>query len=175
MTPYFYTTFFYLTTAVLLMTNAQPDPNWTPVQKADYYRYKGQVQKSLQILTALIQKEPANHDAYLSLAVTYDRLGNEDAEEKAFKKAVEVAPLVSMVYERYGDFLSGSKRYYDALKLYQLGAQKIPRDADMYYHLANVLIKLEEYEQALKAINQSIALNDKSSYYYYKRGYIQKN
>ncbi|EAY28108.1 tetratricopeptide repeat protein [Microscilla marina] len=127
---------------------------------------------TLKIVDKILAKDAHNYEAYITRSLVYNDLGNDAKEEAALKKAVEVAPKELEVYQRYGGFLSGSKRLPDARDIYLQGIQHLPDNADLYYLLSRVYKQMNERTKALTTINQAIALDSTVYEYYFRRAYI---
>ena len=141
-----------------MYSQAQSDTEKT-LKKAESLFYDDKHEESIQLLKQVTISDPNNYKAYLWLSLNYRELKNIQEREIVLKKAIAVAPFVPEVYYRYGGFLSGSKRYWDAKALYDQGIKNIPKDAEMYYLQSSVMTDLELYEESLPYIDQAIGLD----------------
>ncbi|EAY28105.1 tetratricopeptide repeat protein [Microscilla marina] len=127
---------------------------------------------TLKIVDKILAKDAHNYEAYITRSLVYNDLGNDAKEEEALKKAVEVAPKELEVYQRYGGFLSGSKRLPDARDIYLQGIQHLPDNANLYADLASVYKRMNDDKKALEMVNKAIILDAKIPRYYFLRAYI---
>lgn len=158
----------------LTCLTAEAQKKMTLLEEANEFFYADQYKKALRVLDKLIKKEPENHEIYILRSLIYRETNKPVEREIAYKKAIEVGPLVPEVYYRYGGFLRGNKRLPEALSIYEQGVARIPDDAEMHYQLGYLHSRMNNYSDALVSFNQAISLDSTNSYYYYFRGSAHK-
>ena len=78
------------------------------------YMQRGDYKVALDKLQRSLQQDPTLPSAHNTIAVLYQRLGEEDKAEHHFKQAVKRAPDYSEAQNNYGVFLCQQKRYKEA-------------------------------------------------------------
>ncbi len=75
---------------------------------------KRQLMEAFQQVSAAIEKNPANAQAWGLLGLINQRLGRSEAAEKAFNQALRLAPDDPALLNNYGSFLCSQRRWEDA-------------------------------------------------------------
>lgn len=108
------------------------------------------MEKEIETLQELLQKDPSNFQARRELSVLLANNGfNEEALSnflyliKYFPEDAELHYNIGILYEKQKDFINAKKSYERAIE--------ISPQEDFYYNLGEVLVSLEEWQKALEA------------------------
>ncbi len=112
---------------------------------------------------------PANR---LALATAYVRTKQLDKALPLMEQAVAEAPDHAGLRLMYGRLLRDAKQYARAAREFHRVAQAQPDSAEAWKELAGMLILLEDYPQALAALDRLKSLGAETPAHYYFRGMI---
>lgn len=109
---------------------------------------------------------PANRTA---LAVAYQRMKQWDKAEVQLKQALAAAPDEMEIRLRYGRLLRDQKKYQEAAAEFHRVVLARPTSVDAWNELAGVLILLENYPQALAALDRIQQMGGETAGHIYLR------
>ncbi len=131
------------------------------------------LEESVLAMERVIQLDPENSSAWLSIAITLGIMGNGSESSKAYEKALNLIdndlkknPQDARAWEAKSDALIGLGRQeesFDAiektLEILNLSIEKNPRDGEAWWSKANVLYRMGRSDEALQAYEKVIELN----------------
>ena len=143
--------------------------------KADKYPFKtyqlweqgrrasaeGNLEAAVALLTQAIAAGPKFAAAYNTLAWLYaDKLGANLAEaERLARRAHELDPEATHIYDTLGWILYKQGRYTDALNAFEQALARAPNNTEYLYHGSLAAMKNGQPSQALKYLTQAITLD----------------
>lgn len=131
---------------------------------------KAKARKFLPIANAKIAEEPNNAQYYLARAQIYRDLEDYQLALKDVNRSLELKPSNQIAYEFraaiYGQLLDWSSSLRDINKAIEIGPQK----ADLFQSRATNLLFMERFQEALAAIDRSIAMDSSIASSYAIRG-----
>ena len=113
------------------------------------YEKKGLFKDAVKAGQKALELEPGNEVACKSTAISLYYLEEYDRSIEMFKKAVIKSPEDGELICRYAMVLQARGYLEEASKNYRLSIEKSPDLLDSYYNLANTLLTLGRYEEAL--------------------------
>ena len=154
------------------------------------YMQRGDYAFALEKLEKALQQDPNLPSAHNTIAILYQRLGEDEKAEYHFKKAVDLAPEYSEAQNNYGAFLCQQQRFAEAEKRFLIAVENpLYQSAAQAYEIAGLCAlqqqqvkKAEGYfrralqiEPALsKSLLQMAEINYQQQNYLQARGYIQR-
>ena len=119
----------------------------------------GNMEEAVELLTQAIAAGPEFVAAHNTLAWLYaDKLGTNLAEaERLARRAHELAPDATHIYDTLGWILYKQGRYTEALNAFEQALAHTPNSAEYLYHASLAAMKNEQSTQALKYLTQVIA------------------
>lgn len=128
----------------------------------------------IENLQVLLQEDPSNFQARRELSILLAQNGfNEEALSnieyliKYFPEDAELQYNVGILYEKIKDFKKAKKAYKKAIK--------ISPQEDFYYNLGEVLISLEEWDEAIEAFKTVLQTDSKDGNCYFNLGLCYYN
>ncbi len=109
-------------------------------------------------------------NALLSLANFEVRLGNADAAEAAFARALYIEPGWSVVRVNYADFLRSTGADDRGEKLLREGLLLDDDDASLHHALGLLLVRSDRRDEGLDALARATALDDDNARYAFVYG-----
>ncbi|MCK6611514.1 MAG: tetratricopeptide repeat protein [Bacteroidia bacterium] len=149
----------------------QPDFNEAAYKLADLYFLVKEHQKSIDLFTALIKKDPGNARPYHGLGLNYKDMKDTLRAIYHFQTAVENDPkdLESVLYCAN---LYAGKGNPLALEYYQSALKIKPKSTDALFGRAYFFQQKKLYVQALKDYRKVIDIEPENYRAYYNVGYI---
>jgi tetratricopeptide (TPR) repeat protein len=137
---------------------------------------EGQDQKALEEYSRVLELEPRNVEAFLRIAIAYDKFEMPEKATEAYRKAIDLDPGYFEPYEELGLFFYYRGRYPEAAEQFQKAIERAPGVVDAHTSLGGVLCDLGRYEEAEDALLASLriretaaALNDLGATRVYQR------
>jgi protein O-mannosyl-transferase len=111
---------------------------------------------------------PKFPEALGQLARIYMRDGENEKSEMYFKKAIEIAPSVSLYRSNYGTLLFNQKRMQEAQEQFEKAIQFNPYFVDAYFNLGAIHGEAGRQDEAIANFQKVISLNPNyaEAYYY---------
>ena len=116
---------------------------------ANFYRDRGDIEKSERTYREAIARHPSFGPAYVNLADLYRSLENDEQAEEVLRDALEISPAEADILHSYGLLLIRHQRYPEAAKLLGRAAQLRPDNARYSYVYALALQKVGDTDNAL--------------------------
>ena len=131
------------------------------------------LEESVLAMERVIQLNPENSSAWLSIAKTLGIMGNGSESSKAYEKALNLIdndlkknPQDARAWEAKSDALIGLGRQEEsldaiekALEILNLSTERNPKDGEAWWSKANVLYGIGRSDEALQAYEKVIELN----------------
>jgi protein O-GlcNAc transferase len=112
---------------------------------------------ALQLIQAAIQQRPNEAIYYGNLGVAYEKQGDKQQAEAAFRRALELNPNYPDGLNNLGQLLQSAERYDEALTLLKRAIELKPDNADAWNNLGVGAMKQSQFDQAnlhfLKALS----------------------
>jgi serine/threonine-protein kinase len=108
---------------------------------------------------------PNDPTALIGLARAYEKQGRAADAEATYRKALNVRPDSATGLMWFGSFCYGQARYADAAQHFRRATELDPTFALAHANLGGALIALGQYEQALSALQQSLAVRPSANGY----------
>ncbi len=119
----------------------------------------GQYEESVKALSAVLERDPTNADAYRELGRAYDALGDAARAEATLKRAVAARPGDWAAYNSLGSFYAGRQRYAEAAAQFERVVALTPDNARGYSNLGSMYGLLRQWDQAYRALEKATSLN----------------
>lgn len=123
----------------------------------DLYK-QGQHKEAVETFTRLIENNDEYVEAYRLRGSSYMKLKEYDLAISDFKKAIDLAPDQNGVFSDLGTAYYYSKRFIEALKMYDLEIEKGHENQLVYFNRALCLDQLGRLDEALDDIRTSLKL-----------------
>lgn len=107
-----------------------------------------------------------------ALALAYSKAGEPEKALQQMRQALALAPGDPDLRLLYGRLLRDQKRFAEAASEFQRYAQARPDSVEGWSELAAMLVSLEQYPQALIALDRVRALNRESAGHHYLRAIV---
>jgi len=135
----------------------------------------GEAAKAIPELEASVAKSPTTANRY-ALATAYIQNNEYAKAESVLQTALAQEPDDLALRMNYARVLRQQKKYAPAAEQFFRVAKAKPDRADAWSELAGVLVLLEQYEQALGALDKVKALNaEKPGHFYLRAIVLDKN
>jgi tetratricopeptide (TPR) repeat protein/GT2 family glycosyltransferase len=133
------------------------------VNLGSIYAQKKQWQKAIRYFEQAIELKPDFDGAYRNLARVWTELGDIDKATEANYRAYQIAPQKVTAADHYllGRQLLSQQRLDEAIECYRQAIDKRQDWLEVYEHLANLLEKLGQWEEAVTYRRQIIILQRK--------------
>ncbi|WP_267225396.1 tetratricopeptide repeat protein [Dyella silvae] len=119
---------------------------------------RGQPREALAIVAALLEREPANADALNIAGACARRLGQLDAAEAYWRRALKEDPDFADVHSNLGNLLRVTRRFPEAEERYRRALAIQPDHAEAQNNLGVLLQEMERPGEAEAAYRQAIAI-----------------
>lgn len=129
----------------------------------------GKYAEAAREFSQVLQNEPTNDGAYRGLANAYERLGKLQEAESTYKRAIALRPHYWATYNWLGVFYYGQGRFHEASDMFREVVALAPDSVRGYYNLAASSTDEARYDDAIRASERSIAIQQ-SAYGYTNLG-----
>ena len=119
---------------------------------------QGQFQKTLDMISQLLQKFPNSVNLYNIQGAANAALGQLDAAIDSYKKALTIKPGYAEAYSNMGVALKDQGRLEEAIEAYNKTLAIKPDYAEAYYNMGIALKDQGRLEEAVGAYNKAIAI-----------------
>ncbi len=144
----------------------------------DVYYSTGRYEEAVQQLQSSLDLDHTSDETLRLLALAYQKMGNTEAAEATFRKAVSLRPNYWGVYTAFGTFYYREARYREAAQMFQKATELAPLNYRGYSNLGGIYLLLGQYQPAVEQLQRSVVLRPTAeSYgnlataYYYLRSY----
>ena len=145
--------------------------------QADDAASKGNTAEAIDLLGKVIDlneslkdKNPAYAEPFRKRGILYDMVGNYDAAQKNFDRAIELNPENADAYLGRGVLLFHKGKGLEAIASFDKAAELMPLNAIIPLNRGLVLASLEEYARAIESYNEAIRLQPDMADAYFNRG-----
>jgi serine/threonine protein kinase/tetratricopeptide (TPR) repeat protein len=118
----------------------------------------GQYEPAVAEFQRAIELEPANDQAYSGLALAFQRLNKLDDAEKTYQRVISLRPQYPPGYKLLGAFYLRQAQPVKAAEMFSRMVELAPDSYPAYSNLAAALLYQARYEDAIKPLQQSIAI-----------------
>ena len=129
------------------------------------YYATGQYQKAVQQFQRAVALDNKNEDALRGAADAYESLGNVQAAEREYRRAITLRPHYWAPYNWLGAFYFRQARYADAIEMFQAVTKESPDNFRGYSNLAGVYVTQGRYAESIEALKHSIELRPSEEAY----------
>lgn len=169
----------YQKSIALLTSNQERAVSWNGLGNAyrlmhDYAAAMSAYQKAAELDPATAgmrdgaetpQEGPSAHTAEVwnDLGESFVKSGAYDQATNAFKKAISLDPNFGWPYSNLARILASQGKHAEAIPLYQKSIELLPEKKDKavsWNRLGNTYRKLNDYDNAIKAFQEAVALTD---------------
>ncbi|MBI3270991.1 MAG: tetratricopeptide repeat protein [Planctomycetes bacterium] len=135
--------------------------------------------ESFEALQKVLELQPTNVEAMLTIGVSAERLEDLEGAEKYYKRALETRPDLEDANRKLADLydLKCPDRQEDAAAQFRIILAKKPEDAEIAGRLARILIGQKKYDEAMLVLEKaeklapdSPQLKQKRAQIYFARG-----
>jgi protein O-GlcNAc transferase len=108
----------------------------------------GRIEEAVQILSAVVEKYPANSEAHRFLALAHLRAGRSAEAHKSAKRAVQQSQSSAAAWKTLAMVIATGGRIEDSVVPFGKACDLSPEDADACYYLARALYASGSYDEA---------------------------
>ena len=123
-----------------------------------YYQIKQDPELSLDVAKNWAELYPEDIQAQRVLAMRYMILNQKENELAAYKNIISLDPGQYEYLLKIGDINKGQDKFNEALKYYQLYADKFPNYSKSFTKLGNLYMTYGNYEQARSYYNKALLI-----------------
>ncbi len=120
---------------------------------------QGKTKQAFEKFTEAMQYNNENPEIYYKLANANRAIKNYSEAIRQCKRAIELAPEVSLYYETLGDIYYELQNYIEAKKLYKEAVFIDPKNARAHTFLGILQSRDKEHDSALKSLETALALD----------------
>jgi len=131
---------------------------------AGLYMSIGAMGKTLPLVTTLTTKFPDYSPGFLNLGYYYYLSGNLPEAEKAYRKALSLAPNSSSALIAVGNICLETKRVAEARDYYRKAYENGGNGADLQYYMACVEALAKDYDKSLHHLEEALRLGFRNLY-----------
>ena len=125
-----------------------------------YLSYGEGFPKARQYVLEAITRNPELAEAYISLGwIQFAYEWKIKASEQSYRKAIKLNPKITQAYQWLGINLTAQQKYDEAYDTLKLGLDLDPRHPVLLMNFAGTLVELNEYDEALGAVDQAFSIN----------------
>jgi tetratricopeptide (TPR) repeat protein len=135
-------------------------------------RHKEAIQFITQIDPHLVEKKEI---LYHILGGTFAQMGNNQEARYWFKKSLDIDPTNLDCLEEFLIFLEDEESLEDSLPYFQKIIDANPFDPTIWLCYSNVLNKIEQFEEALSAVDYCLAIDESLHAAHFHKGNIWMN
>jgi Flp pilus assembly protein TadD len=126
-----------------------------------YYK-NAKYQEAIEIFQKVVEKADPNSkeyaDAMISMAFSYDFLGESEEARKTYLAALDKVPNNKDLIFNLGRLNFMQKSYEDAIKNFQKVLEIDPEDFESYLNIGNAYLQLEKFEDAIPFYQKAVEL-----------------
>ncbi len=125
----------------------------------------GEYQRAVETFTNAISQDATNDQAYVGLARSYERLGDDAKAEATYRRAIALRPQYWASHDRLGTFYRERSRYVEAAEQFSIEVALTPDNPQAFLSLGTQYGMLGRYEESLAAFRRSAQLQPSFSAY----------
>ncbi len=107
----------------------------------------------------VLDLEPGDPDALLSLSSIYNAMGQKDKAKEMLDKATEANPADPKAQFKKGLFLRNANDNEGATKAFQAVVDADPTNADAYFNLGQLMVGAGKFPEAVQYLQKYLSLN----------------
>lgn len=127
-------------------------------EEAVYLLNLGKTKQAFDKFGEAMQHNNENPEIYYKLALANNSIKNYSEAIKQCKRAIELAPEISLYYETLGDIYSGIQNVIEAKRYYKEAIFIDPKNARAQALLGTLQSKDGDHENAIKSLETAVAL-----------------
>ena len=127
-------------------------------EEAVYLLNSGKTKQAFDKFTEAMQYNNENPEIYYKLALANNSIKNYAEAIKQCKRAIELAPEVSLYYETLGDIYNGIQNFIESKRYYKEAVFIDPKNARAHAVLGTLQSKDGEHENAIKSLETAVSL-----------------
>lgn len=136
-----------------------------------YAAWKQYPDKEIEIFSSLVERNPNDAPSMYYLADALKRTGEQDSAATLLWLALRINPRYYPALIAFSNYLSGKKRYTDAMPYYLRADSVRSNNKDLKYQIGECLRKLGDLTGAKKYFKQAIALDSMNGMYHAQLAY----
>eukprot|EP00485_Elphidium_margaritaceum_P001228 CAMPEP_0202700882 /NCGR_PEP_ID=MMETSP1385-20130828/14023_1 /ASSEMBLY_ACC=CAM_ASM_000861 /TAXON_ID=933848 /ORGANISM="Elphidium margaritaceum" /LENGTH=833 /DNA_ID=CAMNT_0049358169 /DNA_START=86 /DNA_END=2587 /DNA_ORIENTATION=- len=106
--------------------------------------------------------------AYNSYAKLLEKLGDSEAAEKNFRRAIQLRPKSISYRHCLANILSSQSRHLEVQQIYQESVSQHPKSATLRFHHALALVKCKYFRESELEFKNALKLNSKNAQIYHE-------
>jgi serine/threonine-protein kinase len=119
----------------------------------------GRYEEAVTTLSAVLERDPSNADAYRELGRAHEALGDYARAEATLRQAVTARPGDWNAYNSLGGFYFRRQRFADAATAFDRVVALTPDNARGYTNLGGAYLQLRQWEPAMRALEKATSLS----------------
>lgn len=143
------------------------------LQEAALLLQRGAVDQALALLTSIVQREPANADAFGLLGIAYATRQDYVPANDALRRALQINPQHAAAHANQGNVLKRLDRLEEAVECFRRAIGLRPDGLATYRQLGWLLLELRRHREAVdlftrmleRTLRDAIVLNDRGVAY----------
>ena len=129
-------------------------------EEAVFLLSQGKTKQAFDKFHEAMQYNNENPEIYYKLALANNSIKNYSEAVKQCKRAIELAPEVSLYYEALGDIYMGIQNFIEAKKTYKEAVFIDPKNSRAHALLGTLQSKDGEHDSAIKSLETAVALDN---------------
>lgn len=131
-------------------------------EEAVFLLGQGKTKQAFDKFHEAMQYNNENPEIYYKLALANHSIKNYSEAVKQCKRAIELAPEVSLYYEALGDIYMDIQNFIEAKKIYKEAVFIDPKNARAHALLGTLQSRDGEHDSAIKSLETAVALDNKN-------------
>ena len=127
-------------------------------EEAVYLLNNGKTKQAFDKFTEAMQYNNENPEIYYKLALANNSIKNYSEAIKQCKRAIELAPEISLYYETLGDIYMGIQNFIEAKRYYKEAVFIDPKNARAHALFGTLQSKDGDHDNAIKSLETAVAL-----------------
>ena len=127
-------------------------------EEAVYLLNKGRTKQAFDKFGEAMQYNNENPEIYYKLALANNSIKNYSEAIKQCKRAIELAPEISLYYETLGDIYMGIQNFIEAKRYYKEAVFIDPKNARAHALFGTLQSKDGDHDNAIRSLETAVAL-----------------
>jgi tetratricopeptide (TPR) repeat protein len=140
------------------------------LEKAIGLLRSGKPREALELGRRLAAEAPLAPDAQQLLAMCCAEMGDVGEADKAFRRALDLAPSSPLVLVNYAAMLRKSGRFDEAIEIYRRAVNVVPDFAKAWIDLGMAALEAGRVDQALESLERAVQLQPDSAFAWHALG-----
>ena len=141
-------------------------------RRAGYYFLLGDYERSAQMYTQSIERQPDKIGHYLARGTCYLVMGQKERAAADIERALKINPNHMLAMQLRGEIYSLEKKFDAALDLYARAQALNPHWSVPYFDRGSILLEKGEYQSALAEIDHAISLQSRMPLFHLVRSIV---